>query len=226
MWASAQVNLYDDTVDPPKRTMNTVSLRSLLGSSPSNSSSRVIGCTVIGVDIATWLPVTVSATSKIILNLAQSSFFATTRQPTSTPSRLPTLLPTPTPPPTNPPYLQPRYRYWKFEVLQTRVSTNTLTQISELYLYPPDARNDSDYYVASVMYPLPTASDPVGSYSKNEDPMSAFDDTCATKWASSRGAAQYWALIVDFKRTLPAGSFAFCTGNDFPDRGRYIDVVW
>ena len=93
-WSSSQVNLYDDTIDPPQQILPSVSLRSLLPVNKS-STSVVVGCTVMGVDEETSLSNPVRATSKVILNITHSP--TRSPAPTPAPSRYSSMPSSPTP---------------------------------------------------------------------------------------------------------------------------------
>jgi len=70
LWVSNQTDLYANGADlvPPQPTLYNISLRNALAANTSHWPTRVVGCTVIGQDPRTNLPVTISATSKVVLN--------------------------------------------------------------------------------------------------------------------------------------------------------------
>jgi hypothetical protein len=70
LWVSNQTDLYTNGADlvPPQPTLYNISLRNALAANTTHWPTRVVGCTVIGQDPRTNLPVTISATSKVVLN--------------------------------------------------------------------------------------------------------------------------------------------------------------
>jgi hypothetical protein len=70
LWASFQADLYANATRtggaPPQPTRTSVSLSAALPRSMTSSATRIVGCTVVGEDPQTKLPITVFATSKIL----------------------------------------------------------------------------------------------------------------------------------------------------------------
>jgi len=70
LWASFQTDLYANATRtggaPPQPTRTSVSLSAALPRSTTSSATRVVGCTVVGEDPQTKLPITVFAVSKIL----------------------------------------------------------------------------------------------------------------------------------------------------------------
>lgn len=67
LWLTAQKELYNETSG--ERMVYNVSLSGLLNINMSAYPTRVVGCTAVGTDQSTLLPVTISALSKFVLNV-------------------------------------------------------------------------------------------------------------------------------------------------------------
>ena len=72
VWLTGQRALYNDTGPDYYRIINNVSLSSLLAKDMSAYQTRVVGCTAVGFEPATLLPVIIAALSKVILNVSAS----------------------------------------------------------------------------------------------------------------------------------------------------------
>lgn len=72
VWLTDQKALYNDTAIDPYRIIDNVTLSSFLAKDTSAYPIRVVGCTAVGIDEATLLPVTISALSKVVLNITAS----------------------------------------------------------------------------------------------------------------------------------------------------------
>lgn len=70
VWQSEQKALYNDTATDPYRIIDDVSLSSFVDRNMSAYPHRVVGCTAVGIDQATSLPVTLSALSKVVLDVS------------------------------------------------------------------------------------------------------------------------------------------------------------
>ena len=76
IWVSRQFDLYENasTTDIlPQQTLQNISLRASFPSLLTNFSTRIISCMAYGVDRATLLPVTITATSKLILDVQNNA---------------------------------------------------------------------------------------------------------------------------------------------------------
>jgi len=71
-WVSSQADLYFNATRiggaPPQPTRTGVSLSAALPRNRTSAATRIVGCTVIGEDPQTRLPITISAVSKVLLN--------------------------------------------------------------------------------------------------------------------------------------------------------------
>lgn len=80
VWVHRQVNLFDSSTaatEAPLQRRQNLSLRADLGLT-TNRTMRVVGCTVVGADRATGLPVRFAATSKLFINGTERSNSSTT----------------------------------------------------------------------------------------------------------------------------------------------------
>lgn len=72
LWSSSQTDLYFNATRiggaPPQPTRTGISLRAALPRNITSSTTRVVGCTVIGEDPKTKLPITIFAVSKVVLD--------------------------------------------------------------------------------------------------------------------------------------------------------------
>lgn len=73
VWMTAQVSMYNSSAEVPQQLLQNVSLRTGFPGLRTNRTSRVVGCTVVGMDVATGLPIRLSAVSKVLFNLATNN---------------------------------------------------------------------------------------------------------------------------------------------------------
>lgn len=214
LWHSAQAFMWDDTQTTPVRVLDSISIREALPPANATGSARIIGCVVEGVQEATLLPITIRAVSKLISNITQVTTTSSSSSGTASSSVKRAMQAT---------RGDPSYRYFKWQVTQTRLSKKTpLSQmsISEFFLFHAGVTG-SNYYWATQMSRPPEASTPGAPPNPSSGPQRAIDTRCSTDWVASQGN---WTLLIDWKKIISAGSFAFCTSSTLPSG--YDPLQW